>query len=1390
MPVYNPACTYRLQFQREFTFADFEKVVPYLRDLGISTIYASPVFAAMPGSNHGYDGTDPARVNPEIGSIDQFRKIAQSLKTENIGWLQDIVPNHMAFSSLNPWIADVMENGSASPFAAFFDIDWKQGPLMAPFLGDELNSVLERNELQLKVQGGRIGLAYFDAFFPLNKQGYELLSSATGSEQGLLAKRLGQLLQEPDQRKREQLRNQLFAASQMPAIQKVLENVNQDAVTLRRIADAQYYRLCHWQETEKKINYRRFFTVNGLICLNIQDETVFNAFHELAMSLVGDGIISGLRIDHIDGLYDPREYLRQLRQVAGEDTYITVEKILEKGEELPDDWSTAGTTGYDFLALVNNLLTNPRSGSKMCDFYEDLVNEYVSPEEQLFEKKSQFLYAYMGGELQNLFDELLGLIDKKELSSIYRNDLKEALAAFLSHCPVYRFYGTGMPPGEPDRSAVTAIFAGIREEGTDNNAALSLLEKLLLDVQTPGTAESRNRRAHFYRRCMQFTGPLMAKGLEDTLMYTYNNFVGHNEVGDHPANYGLRPDEFHQAMKDRQAKWPLTLNATSTHDTKRGEDFRARLNVLTDIPDEWLAIVRQWREINLDVKPDGISANDEYFLYQTLAGSYPMPGTEDSGYNARLESYLQKALREGKVSSNWSTPDEKYETAVFSFAKKILDGSSPFLPALKEFVARIADFGMINSLVQLLLKFMCPGVPDIYQGCELWDLSFVDPDNRRAVDFRQRERMLHSMDDLWERDDLFPALWQERATGKVKLWMTTILAKLRREDREFFLQANYIPLRVKGEYKSHVLAFARKHREKSLIVAVPLNLAELCHQQGVRQYHELDWSDTEIVLPSGVKGEAADLFGKASWSDKKKFRIQPLFKAVPFALFRASGIASQRRAGVLMHITSLPGDFAIGDLGPEAYRFADMLQSAKQSVWQILPLNPVEAAQGNSPYSSISASAGNPLLINPVMLQADNLLRADEINSLKTEASSHADFDRARSIRDQIFDMIWTRLQSSFTPGLRKSFDEFRLRESNWLNDYCLYIAIKKQEGGKPWFQWAAPLKDRDPGALKEFSSKHQDEMMKNAFVQFLFDRQWRMLREYCRKKDILLVGDLAFYVSHDSADVWSHRYLFKLGANGEVTYAAGTPPDAFSTEGQLWGMPVYDWESAGKDGYQWWLDRLRRNKELFDLVRLDHFRAFSAYWEIPGGQSAAKGSWKPGPASGFFNVVRDELGGLPFIAEDLGEIDDEMLALRDEFHFPGMKVLQFAFDGEVGESDHIPHNYSSNFVAYTGTHDNNTTRGWFRQGLDDHGRKLVTAYVGHEITEDNIASTFIRMAYGSVAATTIIPLQDILNFDESARMNVPSASEGNWSWRVRKGEFNTGHQKWLAELVRMFNRE
>ncbi|HEY0433474.1 MAG TPA: malto-oligosyltrehalose synthase, partial [Chitinophagaceae bacterium] len=1266
MAVYNPGCTYRLQFHREFTFADFEKVIAYLRDLGVSTIYASPIFSAMPGSNHGYDGTDANRINPEIGSLEQLKKIAQTLKTENIGWLQDIVPNHMAFASQNPWIADVMENGRASQFAGFFDIDWDKGPLMAPFLGDKLDNVVERMELRLKIQGERIGLTYFDAFFPLNKAGYEKLLSTSGKKFPAITKQLQQLTGQDDG-KWDAWRGQLFRGAQLPLTEKLIAEANQNVELLRHIALAQYYRLCHWQETESDINYRRFFTVNALICLNVQDEPVFNAFHGLASDLVNDGIFNGLRIDHIDGLYDPRGYLQRLQGLAGEETYVTVEKILEKGEELPADWSTAGTTGYDFLAVVNNLLTNRGSENELCEFYEDLLNEYIPPDEQLFEKKLQFLQTYMGGELKNLFELLLGLIEKKQMSAIYRKDLEEALATFLSHCPVYRYYGTEMPLVEPDRSAISGIFRQIREEGSDNDAALSVLEQVLLEVPSSATDDYKNKLAHFYRRCMQFTGPLMAKGLEDTLMYTYNNFVGHNEVGDHPANFGIGIDDFHQAMKDRQAKWPLTLNATSTHDTKRGEDFRARLNVLTDIADEWLFTVNEWKDMNRSVKGSDISENDEYFLYQTLAGSYPMPGTGDPKYNERLEKYLQKALREGKVRSNWTKPDEKYESALFDFAKKLLDAKSPFLPRLKEFVARIADFGMINSLVQVLLKFTCPGIPDIYQGCERWDLSFVDPDNRRAVDFRECESMLHSLDDLFERDDMFPLLWQERHTAKVKLWMTSILAKLRREDREFFAQGDYIPLRVKGEHKAHVLAFARKHRENSLIIAVPVNLARLCREQGVQQYHEVDWSDTEIVLPAGAKGKASDVFGKKAWSDSKTFKLQALFKTTPFVVFRTAGIVSQRRAGVLLHITSLPSDFAIGDLGPEAYRFADMLQSAKQSVWQILPVNPVDPAQGNSPYSSISASAGNPLMISPVMLQEDGLLTTDEVNQLKPGPTNHTDFHTAKDIRDKAFDLVWKRLQSSFPESLRKSFDEFRLRESNWLDDYCLYLAAKKQEGGKAWFQWPSALRSRDKAALEEFRSQHHDEIAKNAFIQFIFDRQWRMLRSYCNKKNILLVGDLAYYVSHDSADVWANPHLFKLGPQGEVNAVAGTPPDAFSADGQLWGMPVYDWENSAKGGYRWWLDRLRRNKELFDLVRLDHFRAFSAYWEVPAGESAAKGSWKPGPGSGFFNVVRDELGGLPFIAEDLGEIDDEMLALRDEFQLPGMKVLQFAFDGEVG---------------------------------------------------------------------------------------------------------------------------
>lgn len=747
--VFDPTSTYRLQLHKDFTLHQLEAIIPYLSALGIRTVYASPIFEAAPGSLHGYDGVNPNRINPEIGTEEELVRIASLLKEKGIHWIQDIVPNHLSFHENNAWLMDVLAHGRQSQFANYFDIDWEHpdfdGKLMVPFPGSPLEEKLKK---------------------------------------------------------------------ELPA--------------------AAHYVITHWTETDKRIDYRRFFTVNSLICTNIQYRQVFDLFHALIGKLVTQNVFQGLRVDHIDGLYNPPGYLADLRNLAGDDTYIVVEKILEPGEALPTDWPVQGSSGYDFLGMVNNLLTYNGAEYALTAHYYDITRDSTPVSKQILEKKSHILFEHMNGELDNL----VRLYKQCGLNSQQEEDgkLKERIAQYLISCPVYRYYGDGF---------------GVMKEDKGKNT----------DVQRP-----------FYTRCMQFTGPLMAKGVEDTLMYTYNRFIGHNEVGDSPEFFGYSAGDFHRLMIDRQRQWPLSLNGSSTHDTKRGEDARARLHALTGLYEEWMPLSNKWFEENTALKNNGApDANDEYLIYQTLVATHPYPLSsaqhETADYPARLKEYLHKALREAKLHSSWSSPNEAYENACVGFANRLLDPQHDFWKTFEPFLKKVADYGMINSFAQLVLKFFCPGVPDVYQGTELWDLSLVDPDNRRPVDYQLRADMLGKNSPISD-------LWASRETGEIKLKLLQLLLRARNQHAEWLSSGEYLPLEVSGKYSAHVLAFLRRQDSHMLLLAVPLNTALMHHRYSDRSEATWcwDWEDTMIALPAGGEGQ---------WKDLLHERSLPLTQAVP-----------------------------------------------------------------------------------------------------------------------------------------------------------------------------------------------------------------------------------------------------------------------------------------------------------------------------------------------------------------------------------------------------------------------------------------------------------------------------------------------------------------------------
>jgi len=1347
--MYKPQSTYRIQFNKEFNFKSFDRIIPYLKKLGVDTIYASPIFKALPGSTHGYDVTDPLRINPEIGTETELFELSKKLKELGISWLQDIVPNHMAFHPDNNWLVDVLKNGKKSAFAAFFDIDFTE-KLMVPFLGDSLEDAIANQALKVKRTAGGYALDFSGNRWPLNGDGKTFIDSSGISE------------------------------------------LNSDAALLTKLVDMQHYRPCHWQETASRINYRRFFTVNSLICLNIQDPDVFKAYHAYIFKLLELGIIQGLRIDHIDGLFDPEAYLKMLRANVGKDVYLTVEKILAQNEQLPPSWDAQGTTGYDFLAIANNLFTNKAAQKPFDSLYRQVTGKKPDVRSLVQEKKTAILYTHMQGELDNLFNLMiaLGLVEKKQLDNIGAACLKKALGEMLIQLPVYRYYNYQFPLSAEDQEHIRELLSqAVNKPGLSE--AVRFLEELFLIGPEKNNTTKNKKITQFYQRCMQFTGPLMAKGVEDTLMFTYNRFVGHNEVGDQAGAFGMCIAEFHHQMQERQQLWPLSINASATHDTKKGEDVRARLNVLTDIPQQWTAEVKELMDwfTSLQNKNPSFSwlhPNDIYLLIQTILGMLPMPGEDGEDICERLEQYIEKALREAKKRSDWAEPDEDYENKVKDFARLLISPDSQAFRIISRLLEKIADFAVVNGLSQLVLKFTCPGIPDIYQGCELWDLSLVDPDNRRPVDFHKREVLLGELEGVNPKK-----LWEDRYSGEVKLWLTSSLMKIRSGNLELFETGEYVPLKVKGKYHKNIFAFARRLNDQCILVTVPLGMAGLTNSIAEKPF---DWQDTEIILPKDLPATWRDLlWGKLGAKDilNEGIRINQLFTQIPIAVIALSEKKQKRSAGILMHISSLPSPFGIGDFGSSARDFIDFLVDAKQRYWQILPINPTKLASGHSPYSSSSAFAGNLLLISPEGIFQDGLISEVQLNQAKLNIGEQIDFPAVEKSKSDLLAKAYVNFQKKTGQPLADLYKEFCSREMDWLDNFALYTALKTSNKGLEWYHWPKQYRNREHDALLSFSKVKADQIDEIKWQQFIFYRQWGGLKQYAADNGLGIIGDLPFYVDRDSVEIWVHPELFKLDDDLNPVKVAGVPPDYFNDKGQLWGMPVFDWEKMKLEGFSWWKKRLSKNMELFDLVRLDHFRAFSAFWEVAAGdEDASGGSWVKGPGVDFFHSIKKALGSLPFIAEDLGEVSDQVESLRKELNFPGMKVPQFAFGDDLLVSPNIPHNFKeANCIVYSGTHDNNTVKGWYEHELDFQAKKRLNLYAGPGLDAQNVHQYMVKLVYSSIAEMAILPIQDVLGLGGHARMNTPGSSTNNWRWRLGKGELNEDHCVWLGTQTEIFGR-
>jgi (1->4)-alpha-D-glucan 1-alpha-D-glucosylmutase len=896
-----PESTYRLQFHKGFTFRDAVEIIPYLAELGITHVYASPILRAAPGSMHGYDVIDHCRLNPEFGTESDFDDLVAALSRHGITLIVDTVPNHVGVATNeNSWWNDVLEHGPASRYGNFFDIAWQDSPraelhdrILIPILGKSCARALEDGELKLTLDAaaGSFHISYYQRSFPVNPSSYNQILDRAAVEDAEwssirlaiehLPNRSSRDPHQSDIRRREttvikrRLAELYRAQPQIKAaVQSVVDMMNGragDAASfdaLDQLLCAQCYRLAWWRTAADEINYRRFFDINDLAAMVMEREDVFVETHALTLRLLAEGKIAGLRIDHPDGLYDPETYFDRLQShyllacamhLARSDPqcrdipaaqlrmallphlaqrsprphplYVVAEKILAVDERLPRDWAIDGTSGYHFLNMINGLFVDRNNEEAFSQIYAYFVGDPTSFSEWVYRKKKLVLNTAMGSELQMLTHRLGRLAARHRRSRDFSHHaLRDALAETIACFPVYRTYITSPRIDPVDRERIeSSIASAIQRNAPADPDVFAFIRDMLLQKSPPHFTESdRAEQLAFVGKFQQLTAPVTAKGVEDTAFYIYHRLVSLNEVGGDPARFGMQPDELHPYLAARQRAWPRGLSALSTHDTKRSEDVRARINVLSELPEEWRQNLTQWQKL---LGPCLLTANEQCLLFQTMLGAWPME--QDSHdlreFTQRINAYMLKAMREAKVNTSWTSPNERHEKAADECVARLL-GSREFLDQFRPFQKRIAELGMINSLSQTLLRLAAPGVPDTYQGAELWDLSLVDPDNRRPVDYAHRRRIIDDLHALKSahRDNLAALaddLWQSRADGRVKFWITWRLLRCRRDHPGLFTTGSYTPLEVTGPDAQHLFAFARHDQGKTAIVVVPRLLA-------------------------------------------------------------------------------------------------------------------------------------------------------------------------------------------------------------------------------------------------------------------------------------------------------------------------------------------------------------------------------------------------------------------------------------------------------------------------------------------------------------------------------------------------------------------------------------
>ncbi len=922
-----PRATYRLQFNDDFTFEDAQVLIDYLEDLGVSDIYGSPIFKPRSISTHGYDTVDYNQFNPKMGTEADFYALTDALDERGMGFILDIVPNHMGVSTENVWWTDVLKQGPSSKYGHYFDIDWiprnrsLDNKVLLPVLGDHYGRILEAGELELVYWHGDFYMHYYEHQFPITPETYGVILSSVHEylpdiTEEWVKMELSSVINSLDHlppytatdaneriiRNREQTIIRwrllgLFDKSEdfRNGIQAALDKLNGDPDdlssfdTLDALLQRQPYRLSYWRVATDEINYRRFFDINDMAAIRVEETEVFDEMHQLTLRLLAEGRISGVRIDHPDGLWDPEAYFMRLQEAyaltriehelghpletdylvserlrtlneqgnAEWPLYVLVEKILSETEPLPDEWAVYGTTGYDFMYVVNNLLVNAANETEIDTIYADFIGERIDFHALTDMTKKLVMSQSLTSEIEARSAELARIVERnRRYRGFTRNSLAFAMSEFIAALPIYRTYITG--PGdvtERDRHYIqNAIQVAKKHNALTASSIFDFLgDVLLMDNWQDFSEGQRADLREFVMKFQQITGPVMAKSVEDTAFYIYNRLTSLNEVGGHPERFGAKAADFHTHVMGKT--YPYSMLSTSTHDTKRSEDIRARISVLSEIPDIWRDALQTWGKHNANAKTvvndtPAPSANDEYLLYQSLIGAWPDDEADVEDFQSRVIAYMHKAINEAKTHSNWINPNDAYAKAITDFIATLFD-NKVFLDTFIPLQQRTAFYGKVNSLAQVLLKLTTPGIPDIYQGNELWNYSLVDPDNRRLIDFEQRKTLLEDLKAAQETDlgALINDLTQNINDGWIKLYLTHQALNFRREHEDLFRDGDYYWVDVQGKQADHVCAFVRVQEDDMTLVVIPRLTATLMGDQQALPLGADVWHDTRLMLP-------------------------------------------------------------------------------------------------------------------------------------------------------------------------------------------------------------------------------------------------------------------------------------------------------------------------------------------------------------------------------------------------------------------------------------------------------------------------------------------------------------------------------------------------------------